>query len=100
MRSRRRRANSINAPFTPMATCRAGGLNRYGEIGDGTTNFYDQPVDVVGLTDVIAAAGGYFFTCALERTGDVACWGANDGGQLGDDTTSNASLPSRVLPPL
>lgn len=36
---------------------------------------------IADATDVVAAQT---HTCALRRTGSVACWGADDSGQLGD----------------
>ena len=37
---------------------------------------------------------GQEFTCAISPTQQVSCWGANDGGQLGDGTT----VAYRLLP--
>ncbi|MCA9588045.1 MAG: hypothetical protein KC657_22130 [Myxococcales bacterium] len=42
--------------------------------------------------DVRALGFGLGFSCALEASGRVRCWGVNDEGQLGD----GASAPSRV----
>jgi alpha-tubulin suppressor-like RCC1 family protein len=42
------------------------------------------PVAVQGLTDATALALGRRHSCALRKTGHVACWGANGDGQLGD----------------
>jgi alpha-tubulin suppressor-like RCC1 family protein len=36
--------------------------------------------------DAVSAAGGLEHTCVLREAGDVACWGANELGQLGDGT--------------
>jgi alpha-tubulin suppressor-like RCC1 family protein len=38
---------------------------------------------VSGLSDVIAVSAGGEFTCAVESSGAVVCWGASDVGELG-----------------
>jgi alpha-tubulin suppressor-like RCC1 family protein len=33
----------------------------------------------------------YQHTCAITKTGQIYCWGLNDDGQLGDNTTTKRS---------
>lgn len=73
------------------------GDNAYGQLGDGTTLDSDVPVDVIGLAQpakVIAA--GTQHVCALLGDGSMACWGANDRGQLGDGSTDHQTTPVTV----
>jgi alpha-tubulin suppressor-like RCC1 family protein len=63
------------------------GYNEYGQLGDGTTNNSNTPVDVEFLSGgVVAIAAGWGYTCALIQDGGVRCWGSNQFGQLGDGT--------------
>lgn len=73
------------------------GGNFSGQLGDGTTEVKRlTPVPVSGLLGgVTAVAAGGQHTCAL-LSGAVKCWGANEGGQLGDGTTVNRNVPVDV----
>ena len=50
-----------------------------------------MPVDVVGLSDVTAIAGGFEHTSAVTQSGGVSCWGNNQFAQLGNGTIGGPS---------
>lgn len=67
------------------------GLNKYGQLGDGTTTTRLTPVDSRGLeSGIVAIAIGLGHICALTSDGDVKCRGANKYGQLGNGSTSES----------
>ncbi len=75
------------------------GSNGAGELGDGTTITRLTPVQINGLSDVIAIAGGEGdgYTIALKSDGTVWTWGYNGHGELGDGTTTNRLTPVQVI---
>lgn len=74
------------------------GLNYAGQLGDGSIDASDTPVDVVGLgSGVLDLTAGYGFMCALLDTTDVVCWGENEFGQLGNDNApTDSNIPVQV----
>lgn len=70
------------------------GLNKFGQLGDGTTKDSSIPVEALGPNAGIKGVTAAFFqTCALTDAGGVKCWGRNNVGQLGDGTTTRRKSP-------
>ncbi|MFO0477358.1 MAG: T9SS type A sorting domain-containing protein [Bacteroidota bacterium] len=75
----------------------AWGDNVNGQIGNGTTGTdKTSPVQVSGLTNVVAIAAGRFFSMAVKSDGTVWTWGQNLYGQLGNGNTTDSNVPVQV----
>jgi alpha-tubulin suppressor-like RCC1 family protein len=76
------------------------GDNTFGQLGNGTTSSITSPtlapVAVTGGLSFTAIAAGFSHSCGLMAAGAVYCWGANDSGQLGDNTTTGRAGPVLV----
>ena len=72
------------------------GYNKYGQLGDGTTENKHVPVQIGDKKDWIGPYAGGFHTCAVDRDYILYCWGANDFGQLGDGTNVGKLSPVLV----
>ncbi|HVF33768.1 MAG TPA: hypothetical protein VND91_00420 [Candidatus Saccharimonadia bacterium] len=73
--------------ITLARTVECSGHNGFGQLGIGTIDAgRASPVEVRGLTGVVALAAGFFHTCALTQGGGVKCWGYDGNGELGDGT--------------
>jgi alpha-tubulin suppressor-like RCC1 family protein len=75
------------------------GWNADGQIGDGTSGTSNQiratPKQVSGV-EAVALALGSRHSCAIVLGLGARCWGRNDSGQLGDNSTENRTLPVQV----
>jgi alpha-tubulin suppressor-like RCC1 family protein len=71
-----------------------GGNNGYGQLGNGTRNAQQGTAYAVmgGLTFSTISAGEQH-TCAITTGGATYCWGLNRGGQLGNGSTVDTTLP-------
>ena len=71
----------------------------YGQLGDGSTQERDMPVQVgasVGFGNVVAIAGGTQHSLAVKSDGTVWAYGYNNHGQLGNGNTTTTNLPVQV----
>ena len=86
-------------------TVYAWGNNFNGQLGDGTSGSGTNkttPVQVSGLTDVVAVAGGNSHSLALKSDGTLWAWGNNDVGQLGNGESGSgvvSNTPVQVEDP-
>jgi alpha-tubulin suppressor-like RCC1 family protein len=88
-------AVASTAAATP-SVAHAWGFNNDGELGNGTTESSDVPVEVIGLHGVAAVAGGGRHSLALLQDGTVMAWGENFDGQLGNGSTASSDVPVPV----
>ncbi|WP_139492694.1 RCC1 domain-containing protein [Brevibacillus dissolubilis] len=79
----------------------AWGYNGFGQLGIGTTGGWKlAPIQVQGLTDVIAIEAGYHHNLAIKKDGTVWAWGYNNHGQVGQDPVNTRyALPTQVIIP-
>jgi alpha-tubulin suppressor-like RCC1 family protein len=67
-----------------------------GALGNGSGATSLTPVQVAGLADGVAIAGGGWHSMALRSDGTVWTWGNNDFGQLGADWNESRTTPGQV----
>jgi alpha-tubulin suppressor-like RCC1 family protein len=74
------------------------GQNDVGQLGNGvaTTNPNPSPVLVAQLSDAKAIGAGLQHACAVRASGEVACWGAGDFGQLGSGKDAGTAVLEAV----
>ncbi len=73
------------------------GRNTYGELGNNSTGDQNAPVPVSNMTSgVVSIAGGFYHTCGVTGDGAAKCWGYNNNGQLGDNSTDDSPIPVQV----
>jgi RHS repeat-associated protein len=75
----------------------AWGFNNDGQLGNtSVSSTSSTPVQVSGLSDVIAIASGGNTSLALKSDGTVWAWGQNNYGQVGNGTTTMQATPVQV----
>lgn len=74
------------------------GSNWEGAVGDNSALDRTSPVEVTGIANAnwSRVAAGNSSTCGMKATGEVYCWGFNDQGQVGDNSTTQRNQPVLV----
>ena len=75
------------------------GWNRYFQLGAGEAlDSSVVPIPVQSTLPYAAVAAGEFHSCAIHDTqigaNTILCWGSNQNGKLGDNTTTARSVPT------
>jgi alpha-tubulin suppressor-like RCC1 family protein len=85
---------------TALGEVHCWGGNAHGELGLGVASAAPvaKPSKVVGLPDpMMMVAAGRFHTCGVSTKGAVWCWGQNENGALGDDSSIDSPVPVQPL---
>lgn len=77
-------------------TLRAWGLNKSGQLGDGTRTSHNTPVIVKGVSGVARVAAGATHSVALLTDGTVLTWGEGSRGQLGSGSQADRLVAAAV----
>ena len=74
------------------------GYNAYGQLGNGGNANANSPTTVpLSANQLLSSVQvGLFHSCALFDSGEVACWGNNGNGQLGDGSLTSGTVPAIV----
>ncbi len=74
------------------------GRNEFGALGNDTTTNSSVPVQVVGATAGVkmVAPSTWHHSCMIDANDDVYCWGQNQYGGVGDNTTDDRKTPVKV----
>jgi alpha-tubulin suppressor-like RCC1 family protein len=67
-----------------------------GSIETTSASITIQDNDTAPYTGIMGIAGGASHVCALFSSGGVKCWGYNNNGQLGDNSTTHRNSPVDV----
>jgi alpha-tubulin suppressor-like RCC1 family protein len=74
------------------------GDNVYGALGDGTKTNRSTPLTVPGWSSgTLGVSAGNAYTCAINSSGALYCFGSNYLGDLGDGTQTYVSAPVAVV---
>ena len=72
------------------------GTGTSGVLGNGAESQQTLPVDVTGLTQVVALSSGSYHSCAWIGTCTIKCWGYGFQGRLGTGDAGNQTTPVEI----
>lgn len=73
------------------------GNNHSGQLGDGTSLTASSTPKKIGDAAWIKVSAGYAHTCGiLETDHKLYCWGFNENGEIGDGTTVDKLVPTKI----
>ena len=74
------------------------GYNAYGELGDNTQIDKSTPVSILGAKKTFCNIyPGAYHTIGLDNNNQIWCWGANNRGELGNNSISSKLTPVSIL---
>lgn len=83
--------------ITTEGAAKCWGRNNRGQLGNGTLEDSNIPVQVTGLDHgVKSIAVGQQHSCAITASDTVKCWGASANGSLGNNRSSDSPVPVDV----
>jgi alpha-tubulin suppressor-like RCC1 family protein len=77
------------------------GANNYGQLGmnNYVSSYIPTKVNSLSGVNVTKVIAGEYHTCAQADDKTMYCWGANESGQLGNNTLTKSSIPILVQSP-
>lgn len=88
---------SLSVAIKEDGTVWTWGVNIYGQLGNGSTESWSYlPVQVTGLTDIVAVETNRHTCLALKKDGTVWVWGENDFGQMGNNNATYSTVPIQI----
>ncbi len=91
----------VRCGAAPSGKAYCWGFDAFGALGNGLINPNIEPVPFAVQTDVAFTqlSAGASHVCGRAVDGALYCWGQNTEGRLGDGTTENRQVPTRVAEP-